>query len=89
MSTPMMKTKSDNIVSEPFLTPVIQSHDMFFSCCDWETAMEVEKKGQTAFKSFHVNRGSHDIDSLFKFDNKRARKMSEKMHEAPISKFSD
>lgn len=24
---------------------VAQSHDMFFSCCDWETAMEAEKKG--------------------------------------------
>ena len=23
----------------------VQSHDMFFSCCDWEAAMEAEKKG--------------------------------------------
>ena len=62
---------------------------MFFSCCDWESAMEMEKKGQTAFKSFHVNnKNSHDIDSLFKLDNKRTKKVVEKQ-EATVSKFSD
>jgi hypothetical protein len=26
-------------LAEEIATPVIQSHDMIFSCCDWETAM--------------------------------------------------
>ena len=45
MMTPMTKFNSDFTVAESFQTPVIQPHDMFFSCCDWETAMENEKKG--------------------------------------------
>ena len=83
--TPLKKAVSQETPEVSFLTPVIQSHDMFFSCCDWETAMEVEKKGQTAHKSFHAPRS--DIDSLFV--NKRVRKMSEKLQEPQVSKFSD
>ena len=30
------------------MTGSVQSHDMFFSCCDWEAAMEAEKKGLTS-----------------------------------------
>jgi len=49
---------------------------MFFSCCDWESAMVQESKHKLNY---------HEL-SAFNTDTKRVRKMTEK-EERPISCF--
>ena len=57
-------------------TQVIQSHDMFFSCCDWESAMVTESKNKLNYQEI----------SVFNTDTKRVKKMTEKLDQ-PISSF--
>lgn len=59
------------------LTPVTDSHDMFFSCCDWESAMVQESKNKLNF---------HECGH-FNTETKRVRKMNEK--ELTCSSFED
>lgn len=73
------------------MTGSVQSHDMFFSCCDWEAAMEAEKKGLAGNtnKSGAENFSDSDEASTHKTcENKRNRKMAEKTGQV-VSRFED
>jgi len=68
---------------------VAQSHDMFFSCCDWEAAMEAEKKGFTSNPKVLAESSSDHEDSAQKTaENKRNRKAAEKSGPT-VSRFED
>lgn len=51
---------------------------MFFSCCDWESAMVQESKNKLTYQEI----------SVFNTDTKRCRKQAEKLDQ-PISSFFD
>jgi len=72
---PMQKMQSVQLPerTEP---PVIQSHDMFFSCCDWESAMVQESK----------NKLNYHEATVFNTDSKRGKKMAEK-EDLKVSSF--
>jgi hypothetical protein len=64
---------------------------MFFSCCDWEAAMEAEKKGLTSnFNKFAAeNLGDSEEASTQKTnEHKRNRKIAEKAGQA-VARFED
>ena len=77
-----------NAVFETTAEPA-QGHDMFFSCCDWETAMEAEKKGLTTRKHSAENFSDSDEASVPRtIENKRIRKQTEKSG-FTVSRFED
>jgi len=73
------------------MTGSVQSHDMFFSCCDWEAAMEAEKKGLTSnttkFAAENVS-DSDEASTQKTSENKRNRKIAEKTGQT-VSRFED
>ena len=73
---PMRKMESAQVCQAGDQIPVIQSQDMFFSCCDWESAMVQESRNKLDY---------HEV-TAFNTDCKRVRKMADK-EERPVSSF--